>query len=179
MLLSRHQNGGQNHDIKIANRSFENVAHFKYLRATVSNQNSIQEDIKRKLNSGNAWYYSAQNLLSSRLLSNNAKIRIIKTTILAVGLYCSETWSLTLREEQRLRTFENRMLRRIFWSRRDEVTEGWRKLHDVELHNLYPLPNRITTIKPRRMRWARHVARMGEKRNAYRILWESQKERDH
>jgi hypothetical protein len=76
MLLSRHQNGGKNHDIKIANRSFENVAQFKYLGTTVTNQNLIKEEIKRRLNSGKACYHSVQNLLSSRLLSKNIKIRI-------------------------------------------------------------------------------------------------------
>jgi hypothetical protein len=111
MLLSRHQNVGQNQDIKIANRSFENVSQFKYLGTTVTNQNLIQEEIKSRLNSGNACYHLEQNLLSSRLLSKNLKIRIYKTIILPVVLYGCETWSLTLREEHRLRVFENRLLR--------------------------------------------------------------------
>jgi hypothetical protein len=70
----------------------------------------------------------------------------------------------------RLRVFENRVLRRIFGPKRDEMVEDWRKLHNEELHNLYSLPNTIRTIKSRRMRWAGHVARIGEKRNAYRVL---------
>jgi hypothetical protein len=74
MLLSRHENVGQNRDIKIANRSFENVSQFKYLGMTVTNKNFIQEEIKRRLNSGNACYHSVQNLLSSRLLSKNLEI---------------------------------------------------------------------------------------------------------
>jgi hypothetical protein len=74
MLLSRHQNVSQNRDIKIANRSFENVSQFRYLGTTVTNQNLIQEEIKRRLNSGNACYHSVQNLLSCRLLSKNLKI---------------------------------------------------------------------------------------------------------
>jgi hypothetical protein len=78
--------------------------------------------------------------------------------------------SLTLREEHRLRVFENRVLRRIFGPKRDEVTGKWRKLHNEQLHNLYSSPNIIRMIKSRRMRWAGHVARMGEKRNSYRIL---------
>jgi hypothetical protein len=77
---------------------------------------------------------------------------------------------LTLREEHRLRVFENRVLRRMFGPKRDEVTGGWRKLHNEELHNLYSSPSIIRMIKSRRMRWIGHVARMGEKRNAYRIL---------
>jgi hypothetical protein len=75
--------------------------------------------------------------------------------------------------------YANRVLRRIFGPKRDEVTRDWRKLHNEELHNLYSSPNIIRMIKSRRMRWAWHVARMAEKGNAYRILRESQKERDH
>jgi hypothetical protein len=99
--------------VKIANRSFKNVSQFKYLWTTVTNQNLIQEEIKRKLNSGNACYHSVQSLLSSRLQSKNLKIRIYKTIILPVVLYGCETWSLTLRGEHRLRELENRALRRI------------------------------------------------------------------
>jgi hypothetical protein len=90
MLLSRHQNIGQNRDIKIANRSFENVSQFKYLGTTITNQNLIQDEIKGRLNSGNACYHSVQNILSSRLLSKNLKIRVYKTTILPVVLYGCE-----------------------------------------------------------------------------------------
>jgi hypothetical protein len=75
--------------------------------------------------------------------------------------------------------FENRVLRRIFGPKRDEVTGDWRKLHNEELHNLYSSPNIIRMIKSKRMRWAGHVTRMGEKRNSYRILVASQKERDY
>jgi hypothetical protein len=96
MLLSRHQNAGQNHDIKIANRSFENVAQLNNFGMTVTNQNLIQEEIKRRLNSGNGCYHSVQNLLSSPLLSKNVTIRIHKTVILPVVLYRCETWSLML-----------------------------------------------------------------------------------
>jgi hypothetical protein len=124
----------------------------------------IQEEIKRRLNSGNACYHSVQNLLSSRLLSKNVKVRIYRTIILPVVLYGCETWSLTVREEHKLRVFEYRVLR-IFGPKRDRVTGGWRKLHNEELHNLYSSPNIIRSIKSRRMRWAGHVARMGEKRN--------------
>jgi hypothetical protein len=94
----------------------------------------------------------------SHLLSKNVKVRIYKTIILPVVLYGCETWSLTLREEHRLRMFENRVLRRIFGRKRDEVTGGWRKLHNEELHNLYPSPSIIRMIKSRRTRWAGHVA---------------------
>jgi hypothetical protein len=79
-------------------------------------------------------------------------------------LYGCETWSLTPREEQTLRMFENRVLRRIFGPKRDEATGEWRRLHNEELHDVYSSPNIIRVIKSRRMRWTEHVARMGEKR---------------
>jgi hypothetical protein len=91
-------------------------------------------------------------------------------TILPVVPYGCETRSLILREEHRLRVFESRVLRRIFGLKRDEVTRGWGKLHNEELHNLYPSPSIIIIIMSRRIRWAGNVARMGEKRNSYRIL---------
>jgi hypothetical protein len=95
--------------------------------------------------------------LSSHLLSKNVKIRIYKTIILPVVLYGHETWSLPLREEHRLRVFENRVLRRIFGPKRDEVTGGWRKLLKEEFHNLHSLPSIIRMTKSRMMRWAGHV----------------------
>jgi hypothetical protein len=98
------------------------------------------------------------------------KVRKYKTLILCVVLYGCETWSLTVREERKLRVFENRMLRRIFGPKRDGVTGGWRKLYNEELHNLYSSPSIIRIIKSRGMRWAGHVARMGAKRNVYRLL---------
>jgi hypothetical protein len=158
MLVSRHQNAGQNWEIKIGNRLFENVSQFKYLGTPVTNQNLIQEEIKRRLNSGNACYHSVQNLLSSRLLSENVKVRTYKSIILPVVLYGCETWSLTVIEEHKLRVFENRVLKRIFGPKRDGVIGGRRKLHNEELHNLYSSPCTIRIIKSRRMRWAEHVA---------------------
>jgi hypothetical protein len=92
------------------------------------------------------------------------------TVVLPVVLYGCETWSLTLREELRLRVFENKGLRRIFGPQRDEATGEWRRLHNEELNDLYSSPNIIQVVRSRRMRWAGHVARMGEKRGAYRIL---------
>jgi hypothetical protein len=117
----------------------------------------IQEEIKKRLNSGKACYHSVQNLLSSRLLSKNVKVRIYKTIILSVVLYGCETWSLTIREEYKMRAFEKRVLR-IFGPKRDGVKGGWRKLHNEELHNLYSSPSIIRNIKSRRMRWVGHVA---------------------
>ena len=139
-------------------------------RATLTNQNSIAEEIKSRLRSGNACYHSVQNLLSSRLLSKNFKIKIYRIRILPVVLYGCETWSLTLREERKLRVFENMVLRTIFGPRRDEVTGEWRRLHNEELNDLYSSPNIVRVIKSRRMRWTGHVARMGEERGVYRVL---------
>jgi hypothetical protein len=87
-----------------------------------------------------------------------------------VVLYGCETWALTLREEHILRVFENRVVRRIFVPKRDEIIGEWRKLHNEELHIWYLSPNIIRQIKSRRMRWAGHVARMGEGRKVYRVL---------
>jgi len=119
---------------------------FKCLGTTLSNQNSIQEKIKGRLKSGNACYHSVQNLLSSRLLPENLKIKIYRTIILPVVLYGCETWSVTLREERRLRVFENRALRRIFEPKRDVATGEWRKLHNLELNDLHSSPNIIQAI---------------------------------
>jgi hypothetical protein len=134
---------GQKHSIKIANRSFEGVAKFIYLGTTLTDQNCLQEENKSRLNLGNACYHLVQSLLPSLLLSRNVKVKIYKTIILPVVFYGCETWSLTLREEHRLRVFENRVVRRIFGPKRDEVTGEWRKLHSEELHILYSSPNII------------------------------------
>jgi len=156
--------------VRIDNSAFERVEEFKYLGTTLTNQNSIAEEINSRLSSGNGCYHSVQNLLSSRLLSKNLKIKIYRTIILPVVLYGCETWSFTLREERNLRLFENMVLRRIFKPRRDEVTGEWRRLHKEELNDLYSSPNIVWVIKSRGMRWAGHVARMGEERGVYRVL---------
>ena len=122
MIMSRDQNVGRSHSIKIDNSSIERVEEFKYFGTMLTNKNSIREEIKSRLKLGNACYSSVQNLLSSSLLSKKLKIKIYRTIILPVVLYGCETWLLTLREERRLRVFENRVLRRIFGPKRDEVT---------------------------------------------------------
>ncbi|KAJ4436345.1 hypothetical protein ANN_18976 [Periplaneta americana] len=127
-----------------ASLAAEEVEKFKYLGATVTNINDIREEIKHTINMGNACYYSVEKLLSSSLLSKNLKVRIYKTVILPGVLYGCETWTLTWREEHRLRVFENKVLRNS--------------------------PDIIRNIKSRRLRWAGHEARMGESRNAYRVL---------
>ena len=113
---------------------------FKYPGTTLTNQNSIQEEIKYRLKSGNACNHSVQNLLSSSLLSKNSKIEIYSTIIWPVVLYGCETWSLTLREECMRRVFENRVLRRIFGPKKDEVTGYRKKLHEEELMICTPHP---------------------------------------
>jgi hypothetical protein len=157
------------------------VPQFKYLETTVTNQNLIHEEIKRRLNSGNACYSSVQNFPSSRLLPKNLKIKIYKTIILPVVLYGCETWSLTLKGEHRLGVFESRVLRRIFGPNIDEgeMTGEWRKLHDEDLHDLYSSPSIIRIIKARRVRWVGHVARIAREGTRMGCWWESQREGGH
>ena len=133
--------------MKTDNSFFERVEEFRYLGTTLTNQNSVQEEIKSSLKSGNACYHLMQNLLSSSLLSNNLKIKIYRTIILPIVLYGCETWSLTLREECRLRVFESRLLRRKFGPKRDEVTGEWRKLHNLEFNGPYCSHNIVRMIK--------------------------------
>jgi hypothetical protein len=160
MIVSRYPNSGQNQNIRIANESFENVAKFKYLGTTLTNQNDIHDEIKSRLNLGNACYYSVQNLSSSSLISKNLKIRLYKTIILSVVVYGCEFWSPTLREGNKLRDFEKRMFRIIFGpKRKDDVS--CRKQHNDDFHCLYISQNIVKVIKLRRMRWAGHAARMG------------------
>jgi hypothetical protein len=147
ILMSRSRKIGQTHSIKIRNRSFEDVAKFKYLRTTLTDQNCMHEEIKSRLNLGNAGYHSVQSLPSTCLLSRNLKVKIYKTKILPVLLYGCETWSLKLREEHRPRVFEKRVLTRIFGPKRDKVTGERRKLPNGELHNLYLSPDIIRQIK--------------------------------
>ena len=107
MVMSRDQNAGRIHSVRIDNSTFERVEGFKYLGTILTNQNSNAEEIRSRLRSGNACYHSVQNLLSSRLLSKTLKIKTYRTMVLPVVLYGCEAWSLTLREERKLRVFEN------------------------------------------------------------------------
>jgi len=136
MVMSRDRNAGWGHSVKIDNTSIEKLEEFKYLGTTLTDQNSIQEEIKSKLKLGTACYHSMQNLFSPRLLPKNLKTKIYRTIILPVVLYGCEIWSLILREERRLRVFENRVLRKVSGPKRDEVTGEWRKLHNEKLNDL-------------------------------------------
>jgi len=119
MVISRGQNAGRINSVRTDNSTFERVEEFKYLGKTLTNQNSIAEEIKSRLRSGNSCYHSVQYLLYSRLLSKHLKIKIYRTIILPVVLYGCETWPLILREERKLRVYENMVLRRIFGPMRD------------------------------------------------------------
>jgi hypothetical protein len=140
---------------------------FKYLGTTLISRNDIYDEIKNILNSGNACYYSIQNLLSSRLILKNLKIKIYNTVILPVVLYGYETWSLNLGEEHRLRVFENKVLRKITGPKREE-DRSWKKLHYDELHILYSSPNIVKVIKSRRLGWTYDTH--GEGRVVYSVL---------
>jgi len=168
--MSRSQKAGRWHSIKIDNISLERVEEFKYWGTTLTYQYFIHEEIKSGLKSGNVCYHSVQNLLSSSLLSQNLKIKIYTNIILPLVLHGYETRSLILREERRLRVFENQVLRRIIGPKRDEGTREWIKLHNEELNELYSSSNIVRVMKSRRMRWAGHVARMGERRGVHRVL---------
>jgi hypothetical protein len=160
--MSRHQNAGQNDNLITANKSFENVAKFTWLGTRVTILNCIHEEIQSRLNSGNACYHTDQKIF-----------------VFPVVLYGCETWSLTVREEQRLKTFEYRVLRRIFGPKREEVVGGWKRMHSEEVHSLYDSSYIVWVIKSSRIRWTGYVARMGAMR-MYKIFWlENLKGGDH
>jgi hypothetical protein len=134
------------------------------LGRTPTNQNSIHEESKSR---ECLLSFCAESFVFQFAIK---KIKIHRTIILPVVLYSCESWSLTLREECRLRVFENRVLMRILGPKRDEETGEWRRLHNKEFYALYSSPNTIQVINSRRLRWAGHVSRMGERRGAYSSL---------
>jgi hypothetical protein len=127
--------------VRIENSTFERVQELKCLGTTLTNQNSIAEIIKSRLRSRNACYLSVQNLLASRLLSKNLKIKMYRNIIFPFVLFGCETWSPTIREKRKMRVFDKMVLRIIFGYTRDEVTREWRRLPNEELNDLYSLPN--------------------------------------
>ncbi|PSN43959.1 hypothetical protein C0J52_12363 [Blattella germanica] len=137
MVTRRNTSCNANGQLMINEGNFEEVTEFK---------NEIQKEIKHRLNFGNACYYASQRLLSSQLLSKKIKLKIYKTVILPVILYGCETWALTLREEERLRVFENKVLRKIFGPKREKETGEWRRIHNTELKDLYGKPDIIRKI---------------------------------
>jgi hypothetical protein len=147
MVMSRDQHAGKNHNIKMGDKFFETVEHFRYLGTTLTNKYSIYEEIRSILKSGNVLSHSVQDLLSSSLLSKNTKIKTYRTIILPAVLYGCEAWSLTFREEHsRLGVFENRMLRKMFGPKREEVTGEWKIPHNEKLYDLHSSQNIIRVI---------------------------------
>ena len=142
MVMSRDQNIGRSHSVKNDNSSFGRMEELKYLGTTLTNPNSIQEEMKSRLKSGNdASYHLVQTILSSSLLLKNLKIKIHRTLTLPVVVYGCETWSLKFRKISRLKMFKDRVLRSIFGPKRVEVAGEWSKLRNEELNDLYSSPN--------------------------------------
>jgi len=155
MVKSRDPNAGRIHGVRIDNNILERVEEFKYFGTTLTNQNSMAEEIKSTLKSENACYHSVQNLLCFLLLSKNSKIKIYRTIILSIVLHGCETWSLTLREARKLMVFENRVLRKTFGPRRGEFTGEWSRLHIEELNDTVFLTQYIAgdKIEKNEMGW--------------------------
>jgi hypothetical protein len=151
------------------------VEEFKYLETayvgtSLTNQKAIQEEIKSTLKSGNCLLvYGAETFVFCFVIKN-FKYNVIQKYNFACCFVWVTTWSLTLKQKLRLSMFENRMLRRIFGHKKDEVTGEWRKLYNEELKYLYPSPNIVRVIESSRMRWVVYVARMGERRHVYKVL---------
>ena len=161
MVMSGDLNAGRSHNIKDDNSSCARLEESKYLETTLMDQNSIQEEIRRRSKSGNASYHLVQNILSFSLLIKN--IKIYRTIILPIVLHGCEISLLTLMGECRLRVFEYRVLRGRFGSRTDEVTGKWRELHNEELNYLYSSPNIVRVVKLRTIRRAVQIVRTGER----------------
>ena len=150
MIMSQDQKEGQNGNTQIGNKLFQTLEQFKFLEKTLKGSEFQYGEIKSRLKSGNACYHFVQSLLFSSLLSKCVKI-IYRNIILPVVLYCCENWSVTLKEECRLKVFENRVLRRIFGSKWDEVRGEWRRLDNKELYTPYIPPNMGDQVKKTKM----------------------------
>ena len=161
MVISRDKNPEQNSDIKIGNKSFRTVKQFKIFGNNPSESNFHSRINHEQIQVKECLLHTVQYLLSSSLLPKNVEINVYRTAVLPVVLYGCKTWSLTLREDRKLWVFENRVLRRIFGPRRDEVTGEWSRIHKEELCALYFSPNIFPVSKSRRLRLAKHLARIG------------------
>jgi hypothetical protein len=160
---------GSHSTIKTDNKPYERAANFKYLGIILTNENSVYEEIMNRLKPERPATVRS-NILYHSVSCTKTKIKIYRTIIVPVVLYGCETWFLTLRDQHRLNVSEKRVLRKIFGSGRDEVTEQWGRLHNEEFYDLYSPPNNCRVIKSRIMRWAGQVASMVERRGVYRVL---------
>ena len=157
------------HKIMISNITFEMMEQFKYFGTTLTNQIPFMKKLSADWNQGMLVIILCRIFVFQFAIQKH-KIKTYRTVILPVVSYGYETWSLTLREKRRISVFENRLLRRIFEPKRQEVTGEWRRVSNEKLYFLYSSPNIVQVIEPRRMRWAGDVVRMGGRRGAYRVL---------
>ena len=147
---------------------YEEVKEFRYLGSIVTADNNTSADVASRIKAANVAYFQTRPLFNSRILSWTTKIRLYKTLVRPVLMYGAETWPLTRRDENRLRVFENRMLRRIFGG---TVSNGvWRIRHNAEIHRLYKSADILAELRARRLQWAGHVARMDDARTAKRVM---------
>ena len=168
MITSRHQNVIQNQNIVIGNLSFENVEKFRYLGVTVTNTNDIREEIKHRIDMGNACYYSIDKILSSRLISKKLKVKTYKTIILPIVLYGCETWSFTLREEHRYSRIK--YLGRYFGLRETNLQENEERYIIMSYTHCILRLTLLGILNQDVLRWAGLVAHMEQSRNVYRVL---------
>ena len=150
--------------IKVRNHNFEKVNNFKYLGATITENNEILAEIKERITAGNKAYYSSHNMLKNKNISRKTKKNIYKTIIRPVVTYGSETWTLTKSAETVLNTWERKVLRKIFGPTKDE--NGWRMRTNKEVYDLYKDPTIVAEIKKSRLRWSGHLERMANNRAA-------------
>lgn len=160
---------GQN--ITIDDYNFERVKKFKYLGTTLSEDTDGTEEINCRIQAGNKCLYATHKLLKSKQTSRRTKINIYKTIIRPVVMYGCETWTLTVANEERLRVFERRVLRKIYGPTVDATTGRYRTRTNRELEDLYGEPNIVREIKSKRLQWAGHVRRLPDNRTV-RLVWE-------
>lgn len=160
---------GQN--ITIGNHNFERVKEFKYLGTTITEDNVGSEEINNRIQAGNRCLYALQDLIRSKELTRLTKINLYITVIRPVVMYGSETWTMTVANEERLRIWERKVLRKIYGPTRDDETGTWRRKSNKELEELFGVTNIIKEIKSRRLQWAGHVRRLPDDRLS-KLVWE-------